>query len=210
MQASIIDNYRDLPLGKWEDIIAANDIPDEVDRQVAVIAILTGLTTRQVLHLPVTEYADYASKAAFLTKPLPKIGRPASSYRAGGFTLIPSTDLRKITTAQYIDFQTFAPEGDKRLVEILSVFLVPQGKDYNEGYDIGEVQTAIREDLSVQDAVYLSAFFLSRYAALIRGTRISLERMLKKERKPERKEAIRERLATLSRGDGAGWPRWTP
>ena len=64
-------------------------------------------------------------------------------------------------TGQYIDFQTYAPDLDKCLVEFLSVILVPKGHRYNEGYDILEVQKAIREEMSVSDGVSLAGFFLT-------------------------------------------------
>lgn len=194
-----IDNYRDLSLRKYEQIIQANKIESDIDRQVAVIAILTDLSEREVLNLPISEYTELATKTTFLTKEMARIPRPAHRYKVGNFTLIPTTDLRKVTTAQYIDFQNYAPGADEKLVEILSCFLIPEGYKYNDGYDVIEVQDAIR-DLSVQDAVSLSAFFLHKYAALIRGTRISLEKMLKRERNPETRAKIREKLDGL--GDG--------
>lgn len=206
-----IDNYRDLPLGKYEEIIKANDIENDIDRQVAVLAILTGLSERELLNLPIAEYSALAAKTAYLQTPVPKVSRPASRYTAGKFTLIPTTDLRKITAAQYIDFQTLAPQGDKHIVEILSCFLVPEGCKYNDGYDIIEVQTAIREDLSVMDALCLSAFFLKKYAALTRSTRISLEKALRTERDPKRRARMlaamtRMQVAVDSLTAGAGSP----
>lgn len=195
-----IDNYKDLSLGKYEDIIKANSIESDIDRQVAVLSVLTGLSERELLNLPIAEYSQLAAKTNYLQTPVTKTGRIASKYHAGKFTLVPTGDLRKITTAQYIDFQTLAPEGDAKLVEILSCFLVPEGMKYNDGYDIIEVQNAIREDLSVQDALNLSAFFLNKYAALIKATRHSLERTIKRETNPKR----RKKMSALLRKDGDG------
>ena len=204
-----IDNYRDLPLGVYAEIIKANDIPDEVERQVKVISLLTGLTERELLNLPLVDYSDLAVKSNFLTKPIARIARPNTKYRCGKFTLIPTADLRKITAAQYIDFQTFAPDGEKKMVEILSCFLLPEGMRYNDGYDIIEVQNAIREDLSVQDAVFLSAFFLRKYAALIKATQTSLVKTMRKERNKEKRmrmemelQRMREAVDSLTAGAG--------
>ena len=46
-------------------------------------------------------------------------------------------------------------------MEFLSVILVPKGHRYNDGYDIIEVQRAIREEMSVSDGVSLAGFFLT-------------------------------------------------
>ena len=191
----MIDNYKDLPLGIYEQICAVKR-DEEIDTQVAVIALLSGCTEREVLNLPIAEYAARSAAAGFLAAPPEKLPRVADAYRAGGFKLVPTRDLRKLTAAQYIDFQAFAPDADHRLVEILSCFIVPDECKYGDGYDIDDVHAAIRE-LSVADALALSAFFFGRYAALIRSTRISLERMRKRERDPEKMARIAESLARL-------------
>ena len=195
----MITSYKELPVGLWLDIRKIQEeTHDPVDARVAIVAILTGKTEREILNAPLSESSEWFARAEFLETPDPDIpSRIAASYKAGPFDLVPTTDLRKITTAQYIDFQNFAPEGERKLVELLSVFLIPKGLDYNEGYDIAEVQQAIREDLSVLDTLALSAFFLNKYAALIRRSRSSLARLEKKEKNPAMKEAIRRRLEKL-------------
>ena len=200
----IIDNFATLPLGVWLDILAVNadDSREEVDKQVATLSLLTGMPERDILNLPIYEYSELARKADFLGIAPERYARTARKYTLGGFTLIPTSDLRKITAAQYIDFQTFAPGGDKNLVEILSVFLVPEGKEYNDGYDVLEVQDAIRRELSVEQAVALCAFFLTKYAALIKGTITSLSRLMKKEKDAKKREKIAERMAELKTAAG--------
>ena len=82
---------------------------------------------------------------------------------------MPTTDIRKMTTAQYIDFQTFSKEGEKKLIEVLSCFLIPKGKKYNEDYDILEVQKALRNYLTIPNCLALSAFFLAKFNRSIKG-----------------------------------------
>ena len=199
MTNSIIDNFAALPVGTWLEILAVNadESREEVDKQVATLSLLTGKDERDILNLPIYEYSELARKADFLGVAPEKYARTARKYVLGGFTLVPTSDLRKITAAQYIDFQTFAPGGDKNLVEILSVFLVPEGKEYNDGYDVLEVQDAIRRELSVEQAVALCAFFLMKYAALIKGTITSLSRLMKKEKDAAKREKIAARMAEL-------------
>ena len=204
-----IDNYRDLPLGVYEQIVAIKT-DDPLDTQVAVLSLLTGLSERELLNLPIGDYAALAGKAQFLTRQPEALPRVADCYKVGGFELIPASDLRKVTAAQYIDFQAYAPDAEHKLVEILSCFCVPRGMKYNDGYDILDVHAAIRE-LSVADALALSAFFLRRYVALIRATRTSLEKMARRERNPQRRAEMEERMeriraAGLLLTGGDGWP----
>ena len=205
----MIDNYTDLPIGRYLDIeaVSRDTALEDIDRQVRIIAILSGRTERDLLAAPIAEYADLAAKTAFLARPCPA-GRTARQYIAGDFTLIPTADLTRVTTAQYIDFQTLAPQGDARFVELLSAFLIPKGCKYNEGYDIAEVQAAIREHLSVQDAIALSAFFLKRFTALMRATLRSSERAAKGIRNREKRAAamreVEKTKALLSDFAGGG------
>lgn len=198
----IIDSFAALPVGTWLQILDVQDDParEDVDKQVGTIALLTGRSERDILNLPIAEYTRLARKADFLGVAPSRLPRVARTYQAGAFKLHPAINLQKITAAQYIDFQTFAPEGDKRLVELLSIALVPDGAGYNDGsYDIEAVKDAIRADITVEQALSLTAFFLTKYASLIRSTRISLSRLAKTERNPERRGALTERLTEMER-----------
>ena len=159
----IIDNYNQLTLGKYMEIqeVSRNESLEEIDKQVQILSILTGVAEEEILHLPLPEYKELVVKSGFLDPENINYHPVAKKYILGKFELIPCRDFRKIETCQYIDFQTYAPELDKYLVEFLSVILVPKGHRYNEGYDILEVQKAIREEMSVSDGVSLAGFFLT-------------------------------------------------
>ena len=151
----IIDSYNKLTLGKYEEIqeIAKDESLEELDKQVQIISILTGMAEDEILHLPISEYKELVAKSAFLDPENIKYHPVAKKYILGEYELIPVRDYRKLETGQYIDFQTYAPDLDNHLVEFLSVILVPKGHRYNEGYDIVDVQKVIREEMSVADGV---------------------------------------------------------
>ena len=160
----MIDNYTSLPLGDYQDILALckDESLEELDRQVKILSILTKMDEATLLNLPIQEFKVLTSRMGFLEKDLPtKVTRLEKSYKIGKFELVPVTDMRKVITAQYIDFQSFHQAGfEDHFVEILSCLLVPKGKKYNQDYDIIEVQDAIRKDLNVHDAASLYAFFI--------------------------------------------------
>ena len=203
----IIDNYADLPVGTWQEILLVNkdERRDDIDRQVATVALLSGLSEREVLNLPIAEYKEMAARAAFLNEPCADDGaRVAKSYILGGKKYVLQDDFRKITTAQYIDYQTFIQMGDGAVVDILSVFLVPDGMTYGDGYDLDEAKNAIRTDISVKTAVDIGAFFLTQYVAfLTRSLRFSGTMARKAKMKAAEKE-IQDLLLTLSGTSGAG------
>ena len=157
----IIDNYNRLTLGQYMEIqeISRDESLEDIDRQTRILSVLTGVAEEEILHLPIAEYKELVVKATFLNPENINYHPVARKYILGDFELIPTRDFRKLETCQYIDFQTYAPDLDNHLVEFLSVILVPKGHRYNEGYDILEVQKAIREEMSVSDGISLAGFF---------------------------------------------------
>ncbi len=207
----IIDNYRKLSIGKYLQIVELCETEmDEVDRKVRIVGILTGLTDDEVLSLPLTEFAECCAKAQFLDKQCPEnlIPTISKSYPVGGFVLIPVTDMRKVTAAQYIDFQTFSKDKEKYIVEMMSCFLVPKGCEYNDGYDILDVHNAIKEEMSVAEVLAVLAFFFKSWTLSLRNTLTYSERMAGKVKDKTKRKRMMEVIAEIRSGMfGDGSPR---
>ena len=207
----IIDNYRKLPIGKYNEIVKLCETEmDEVDRKVKIVGILTGLTDDEVLALPITDFTECCAKAKFIDLPCPETLIPSvsKSYPVGEFNLVPVTDMRKVTTAQYIDFLSFSKDKEHNIVEMLSCFLVPKGMDYNEGYDILDVHNAIKEEMSVAEVLALLAFFFGSWTRSINSTLSSSERMARRVKDKGKRQMMMERIAELrSTISGGGSPR---
>ena len=207
----IIDNYRKLPIGKYNEIVKLCETEmDEVDRKVKIVGILTGLTDDEVLALPLTDFTECCAKAKFIDLPCPETLIPSvsKSYPVGGFNLVPVTDMRKVTTAQYIDFLSFSKDKEHNIVEMLSCFLVPKGMDYNEGYDILDVHNAIKEEMSVAEVLALLAFFFGSWTRSIHSTLSYSERMARRVKDKGKRAMMMERIAELrSTISGVGSPR---
>lgn len=203
----IIDNWRNLPVGKWLEILefSRDENVDALEQQVKTIAILTGLTEDEVLALPIMEYKSLAGKTKFLEKEYEGKLQIAKSYGLNGMELIPVKDFSKITTAQYVDYQTFSKEGDMYLVQTLSTLLVPKGKKYNDGYDMDAVQQAIRDNLSVADVVSLYAFFLTKWVKSIKDSQTYLDKEIKKiPNKLMREKLMKQVQEMRSKTNGVG------
>ena len=185
----MIDNYRDLPIGMYLEICEIDKRKDieDIAKQVSIIALLTGKSEEEIYNSSIEEYKEMAKKSAFLSHPYDGEVLTAKIYRIEDWVLQPVEDFRKITTAQYIDFQTFAQFGEEKIVEIISVMLVPKGKKYNQGYDVVELQNALRQHLSVADAISLFAFFFVQYNRLIKDSLTSCREAAMKLRDPEKK-----------------------
>jgi hypothetical protein len=201
----MIDNYEALTLGDYMrvDAVLAKDA-EEIDKQVEIVAILSGLSVGEVLALPLADYSRMAAETAFLAK----YCKPAEidkDWRLGD--LVPTMDFTKITTAQYIDFQSFSKEFPASLPQLLSAFLVPEGKTYNEGYDVAEVVERVKA-LPLPVALGLSAFFLKRFATSIEDSLTSLGSLKVKDAgKAETIRGMTEEVEALLATAGAGFTR---
>ena len=188
----IIDNYRDLPIGLYLEIcdIDRREDLEDINKQVSIISVLTGMAEEDIYNLPLEEYRQLAAKSQYLRHPYEGEILTAKNYIVGKFTLVPIEDYRKITTAQYIDFQTFAKDAERNIVEILSCMLIPKGKKYNQDYDVLEVQKALREHLCVADALSLLAFFFVQYRQSIKDSLTYSREMAMRLRDPEKKRRM--------------------
>lgn len=182
----MITNFDTLSIGAMMRLSAIPEDLEPLDRQVAILAVLSGCTEDEILALPIAEYSRRVAASRFLDQDLPQ-RLPQRSYKCGPYTLVPVKDFRKITTAQFVDFKTFADSagGDSRrlsslTVELLSCMLTPEGRDYCDGYDPADVQAAIRDHLRADDAVALSAFFLSNWMRLSRRILASSRRVARR------------------------------
>ena len=169
----MIDSYNKMPIGLYfqlQALILAE--PDDYEWKPKALALLTGKPEEALLQMPLPEFSALMRRAAFLVTP-PQTERAKSAYKAGPFELVPTTDANKVTTAQYIDFQTFCKEenDEARVVNVLSCMLVPKGKKYCQDCDPGEVREAIRKHITVVDALSLYGFF---FAQLLTSMRLSL------------------------------------
>lgn len=203
----MINNYEALDLGRYMKIDHILHTPqEEIDKQVQIIAILADMTEEDVLQLPLADYSAMALQAAFLgdhCEPAEVDGKP---ILAGGFLLVPTSDFTKITTAQYVDFQTFVKDFPATLPQLLSCFLVPDGKKYNNGYDVAQVQEAVR-CITLPQAIGLTAFFFKRFNASIVDSVTSLAQSARKNpRKMKELKKILQQVEMVSRDIGAGLP----
>ena len=188
----IIDNYRDLPIGMYLEICEIDRRTDieELHKQVSILSLLSGKDEEEIYDLPIGEYKELAARSHFLSHPYEGEILTAKTYICGEWGLTPIEDYRKITTAQYIDFQSFAKDMERNIVEILSTMLIPKGKKYNQDYDIIELQKALREHLSVADALSLLAFFFVLYNQSIKDSLISSKEAAMKLRDPEKRKRV--------------------
>lgn len=204
----MINDYKKLPIGKWmeiRDIQRDEAIEDNYTKTVAMLSVLSDIAEEDLYDKKLEDFSRMTGEMSFLLKEVPQVP-VCDKYKMGGYELVLVNSLRDLTASQFIDYQTFVKDTDRYIVELLSIFLVPKGKKYCKDYDIADVQKAIRENMSIADAMSVSAFFLDLFKVLYKSMQIYLTKTLKKMKKKMKAEEatqIEQALQNLENvGDG--------
>ena len=172
--------------------ILDDETDDDITKNVKLVAVITGKDEDEVWNMDMAEAGEYISRLQFLNKfELPK--NPNMKIKLPNYDLVVIKDLSKINVAQYVDFQNFVKLPLREGMEkILSIFLIPEGCKYNDGYDIIDVQKEIRENLSFRVAEGLLSFFIEKYGELLIHSLVYCRRQIRKTKNPEMMEKFKK------------------
>lgn len=147
-------SWKDVTLKQFMELQELLKIEDETDRLLAVAELLLG---EEVVDLPIAEFTKRVREIDFIKNPLPDEA-PQKKIEVNGRKYNVDCLLGNIKTGQYIDYINHGNSGD--FAKMLSVFLIPEGHKYNDGYDMEEVFSDIN-DLPIT-FVNSAAFFFAR------------------------------------------------
>lgn len=180
---------------------------DALEANISLLSILCDCSEDDISNLNTSTFTKLLQQTDFL-KSLPKIDIK-DKYVINGKKYELFLTMKEMSVAQYIDFQTYFKEKDKYFNELLSIFLIPKGKKYNEGYDIAEVINDIGEHLSILDANSIMFFFVISFQSLTKVTLNSLIKRLKKMKNEVEKEKLEKAITELKKiqvlVDGVGF-----
>lgn len=156
-------NFNELPIAIYEKLsaITADDYADESDRNIDIMAVMTGKTAEELLKLSIVEFRAEANKLTWLYDKV-EPSKPKKAYRIGGRTCVVEARPDKVSWAQYIDFKNYMDKAEEHIAELASLFLIPKGCTFNEGYDLADFHEEVRNELPITDALGLLAFFFAK------------------------------------------------
>ena len=203
-------NWNDISVNtfkKLRDIkTEINSDIDALEANISLLSILCDCSEDDISNLNTSAFTKLLQQTDFL-KSLPKIDIK-DKYVINGKKYELFLTMKEMSVAQYIDFQTYFKEKDKYFNELLSIFLIPKGKKYNEGYDIAGVINDIGEHLSILDANSIMFFFVISFQSLTKVTLNSLVKRLKKMKNEVEKEKLEKAITELKKvqdlADGVG------
>ena len=129
--------------------------------------------------MPYVQVLNYINKLDFLKEPY-KSKYPKKEYKIGDYIYRPVLDLTKVTTAQYIDFQTFLGMQDYK--HMLNCLFIKEGESYGES----DNSKFLWENLTLDVYSDVLFFFRKLLGTLTKDTLHSSIKMMRKMVKKER------------------------
>lgn len=173
-------------ISKWKKLMelgkGAENMRSE-EFNIEVLSIMTGMSVEEIENLPLVTVQSLLSSISFINQPpTPDKSRIKRSYTINGKKYVVFKNLKEITTAQYIDFQSYSKDMDKNISEILAIFLIPEGHKYNEGYDIDETINDIEDNdtLGIGAVLGLMSFFGKLFLRSIQNSLAYSKKAVKK------------------------------
>lgn len=142
---------------KIQEIMNDQYIDDE-ERTMQLIQLIYEVNPYK---MRLQDFLQYQNSLDFMRQELKK-NKLQSEYEINGQTYVLTTDIAGINVTQYCDYVNYIKDdpGAENFYQILSVFLIPKGRQYNDGYDMNKTKTDIESHLGICDAMAMSDFFL--------------------------------------------------
>ena len=178
-------NWYDITLSQFKELQTVLEIEDDLEKVVALAELVLG---DNVTDLPLQEFNEQLKRLEFLKTEIPT-SVPPKHIELNGKKYDVTSLLGNITTAQYIDFTNYIKDNDT--AKMLSVFVVPEGHKYNDGYDMQEVIKDM-ENIPIPVANSIASFFKAQFAKFIEIFQSSSIKKVRKDRtlSPEEKAQI--------------------
>lgn len=163
-----------------------------LNANIELLSILCDCDEDVISNLTTSEFTYLLNQTTFL-KDMPKV-KIEDTYIINGTTYKVFLSLKQMSVAQYVDFQTYFKDQQKYFKELLSVFLIPKGMKYGEGYNIDDTINDIGEYLSIVDANSILFFFAILFQSL---TKVTLDCSIKDMKKMMKKMTNKEEIEKM-------------
>lgn len=148
-------SWNDITVKMYQEICDINN--SEMTLEEKLLDIMCVIFGEDVLDLPLNEFNLKVQEIVFLDEKLP-VEEIKKGYVVNGREYVVTTDLTRLSTAQYVDFTNLI-KSKSTLDKIISVFMLPKGIDkYLNGYNFEDVVKDMG-DLSIVTANSIAFFF---------------------------------------------------
>lgn len=133
--------WYDVTLFQFERLQEALKIEDDTEKTLAVAEAILG---DEVCNLPLKEFNEATKQLDFLKEEVPTKNHPPKNLEINGRKYVMDCLLGNVSTAQYVDYMNHCKGENPDVSKMLSVFIIPEGHKYNDGYDMLQVMNDIK------------------------------------------------------------------
>lgn len=171
-------NWNDITLRQWNQIetVYNKQYEDDILQTADIISVLFDI--ENPMELTPQEFSSYVEKLSFLKDPIPD-KRLCNTYNINGTTYNFEGNIYQINTAQFYDYRKISVKQPIDYAECLSVFMIPEGHKYNDGYNMDKTIEDMN-CLPLPDVMKLFTFFRSALYLSLHITQNYLVKHLKK------------------------------
>lgn len=163
-----------------------------IEQSVHLLSLIEGKDEDTYFNMPIKQLTEEFAKLKFM-ECTPQAAKVKNTYKINGTEYVLTTNLQEMTVAQYIDYQVYIKNPQQYMQEMLTVFLIPKGKKYNEDYDVAAAAKDMG-DLPIEDAYGISFFLTTLLRSLTKVTTSSALRKMLKELKKVKDETKRRAI----------------
>lgn len=194
-------NWKDISINKFIEIenIITDQNADDDEKNLSLVCLFNDIDYDEVNSWSIDRYNnELAEVTKFFNQEIPNLSRlEIGELTINGISYKVVRDMKDFSVAQYLDFQSYVKENsDKNMAQVLSTFVIPKGKKYNEGYDISETIGLFGENIDIITGRALVNFFTGRLAKSIQRSltfyKLTMRMMLMKigMKKKDRKKIV--------------------
>lgn len=183
-------NWKDITLSKYYQIVDIMAVQDDYT-PLNLIDLIYGINSGDINIWELSKY-----DISFLKEPIPTGDMP-KKLELNGHVYEFNRDLTQITAAQYVDFTNYTKDKLK-YEDVLSVFVIPNGHKYNDGYSMA----VVKEDILSMNMVQIQSiaqFFFRQFELFSVIFRLYLLKFLSKEMKTAQGEKKEKLQATITK-----------
>ena len=199
MNINIKNSWDDITWKEYEQIeqILNTDIPSDY-KAVHLVSILTGIDISVVENFPISQFNKLVQHLKFLETE-PETHHHKFEYTVNGREYDFKGKIEEITTAMYIDYRAYMSEEDKDVIKLMSVFLIPKGHDYNDGYDMEQVKSDIGDMcwLDVRAAAFFFRIWSAAYIEILKSSLVKAMKKTMKGKTFKEKKEIKKQIQEL-------------
>lgn len=201
MTEIIKKSWSDITINDYKEIleIQNREYDSDLEKGIAVLSVLCEKSEDELYSIPITELNSLLSGISWMSEEFTFNKKWSSKHiKINDKKYDVICNINKFTVAQYADFQIYWDKrGDvNNMGKLLTVFIIPEGHKYNEGYDIVELANTLENWVSITDYNSICFFFLKVCALSIKESlfysNFQMMKMIRKEKDKEKKKELKQ------------------